>query len=58
MKKRMEAIFYRLDYFDIRLDIMKINVEGKQAEAETRLSVIASEGKSIGYLAGGEQNAC
>ena len=51
-KKRMELIFDRYDDFDIRLDIMKLTVDGKQAEAETRLSVIATEGNNRGYLAG------
>ncbi len=52
LKKRVERIFERFDDFDITSDIMNISIEGKQAEADLKASVIASEGIDRTYFIG------
>jgi hypothetical protein len=52
LKKRMELAFNRFDDIDITADIMNIAIEDKQADAEIKMSVIASEGNNRGYLIG------
>ena len=52
LRKRAELIFNRFDDFDMTADIMNVTVEGKQAEAVLKVSIIASEGNERGYLVG------
>ncbi len=52
LKKRAELIFKQFDDFDITSDIMNIIIEGKQAEADLKTSVIASEGIDRTYIIG------
>ena len=51
-KKRMEKVFTRFDDFDITADIMKVSLEEGGAEAELKMSIIASERAKRGYLIG------
>ena len=52
LKKRAELVFDRFDDFDITADVMNINVEEKEAVADIKTSVIASEGNNRTYIIG------
>jgi hypothetical protein len=57
LKKRMEAVFRRLDDIEIERDPMEIKINEDSAEAGITVRVIASEGGSRGYIIGDALNA-
>jgi hypothetical protein len=52
LKKRMEGLLRRFSDFEITADIMGVAVDERRAEADIKVSVIASEGDDRGYLIG------
>jgi hypothetical protein len=52
LKKRMEGLLMRFSDFEITVDMMGIKVDEKSAEADLKVSVIASEEDDRGYLIG------
>ena len=59
LKKRVETAFHRYDDFEATADVMGVSIEGTQAEASVRMSVIASDadGSNRGYLIGDAEGA-
>lgn len=52
VKKKAEAAFKRYNSLEVSAHIIDIHVEEDQAEANLKVSVIASEGTNRGYIIG------
>lgn len=52
LKKRMQIVFQRLNDIEIEKNLLKIEVQDKNAEADLNVKVIASEGASREYIIG------
>lgn len=57
LKKRAESAFHRYNDFEVTADAMRVSVDGNQAEASVKMSVIASVGSNRGYLIGDAEGA-
>jgi len=56
IKRRMEAVFKRLDNIEAEVQLVKISVDKKQAEAEINVKVTASYGEDRSYIVGDQAN--
>ena len=56
IKRRMETVFKRLDNIDTEIQLVKISVDKKQAEADINVRVTASHGEGRSYIAGDPAN--
>ncbi len=56
IKRRMETLFKRLDNIDTEVQLVKISVDKKQAEAEINVRVTASVGEARSYIFGDTAN--
>ena len=56
IKRRMETVFKRLDNIDTEIQLVKISVDKKQAEADINVRVTASQGEGRSYIAGDPAN--
>ncbi|MEW6600076.1 MAG: hypothetical protein AB1499_03820 [Nitrospirota bacterium] len=57
LKKRAETVFRRFDDFAITADVMNITVDREKAEADLRVSIIATEAGMRGYFIGDAEKA-
>lgn len=56
IKRRMETLFKRLDNIDTEVQLVKISVDKKQAEAEINIRVTALHGEGRSYIVGDPAN--
>jgi len=56
IKERMQTVFKRLDNIDTEVQLVKISVDKKQAEAEINVRVTASHGEERSYIVGDPVN--
>ena len=56
IKRRMQSVFKRLDNIDTEVQLVKISVDKKQAEAEINVRVTASHGEGRSYIVGDPVN--
>jgi len=56
IKRRMEAVFKRLDNIEAEVQLVRISVDKKQAEAEINVKVTASYGEDRSYIVGDPAN--
>jgi hypothetical protein len=52
LKKRLEKLLNRFSDFEITADVMGMEIDENRAEADLKVSVIASKGEERGYLIG------
>ncbi|MBI5663951.1 MAG: hypothetical protein HZC49_02500 [Nitrospirae bacterium] len=57
LKKRAEMVFSRFNDFEITADVMRISVDGERAEAQLKVSIIATEDGRRGYFIGDAEKA-